>query len=129
MQLPDEETMELLGSVIDKIYIKNEQVQTYTLLQRLSEYIYQSLTYNVRIEPGVQSVRETLHLDLGSCRDFAPLFMETAKCLGLASRFVSGYLYAPLMSAQVGSTHAWAEVYLLGGGWKGFDPTIGYCWC
>jgi transglutaminase-like putative cysteine protease len=73
----------------------------------------------------VQSARETLSLGSGSCRDFALLFMEAVKCLGLASRFVSGYLYAPLMSSQVGSTHAWAEVYLPGGGWKGFDPTIG----
>jgi transglutaminase-like putative cysteine protease len=47
------------------------------------------------------------------------------RCLGLAARFASGYLYAPLMSETVGSTHAWAEVYLPGGGWKGFDPTIG----
>ena len=50
---------------------------------------------------------------------------EAVRCLGLASRFVSGYLHAPLMASQVGSTHAWAEVYLPGGGWKGFDPTIG----
>jgi transglutaminase-like putative cysteine protease len=51
--------------------------------------------------------------------------MEAVKCLGLATRFVSGYLYAPLMSEQVGSTHAWAEVYVPGAGWIGFDPTIG----
>jgi transglutaminase-like putative cysteine protease len=50
--------------------------------------------------------------------------MQAVRCLGLASRFVSGYLYAPLM-AEIGSTHAWAEVYLPGAGWKGFDPTIG----
>ncbi|MDD3061025.1 MAG: transglutaminase family protein, partial [Sulfurimonas sp.] len=47
------------------------------------------------------------------------------KCLGLAARFVSGYLYAPLMASEVGSTHAWAEVYIPGAGWRGFDPTIG----
>jgi len=125
MQLVDKETLELLKTFTSNIYKINEQLETYTLLQRLSKYIYQSLIYNIREEPGVQSVKQTLHLGSGSCRDFALLFMETAKCLGFASRFVSGYLYAPLMSSQIGSTHAWAEVYLPGGGWKGFDPTIG----
>ena len=125
MQLVDKETLELLKTFTSNIYKINEQLETYTLLQRLSKYIYQSLTYNIREEPGVQSVKQTLHLGSGSCRDFALLFMETAKCLGFASRFVSGYLYAPLMSSQIGFTHAWAEVYLPGGGWKGFDPTIG----
>lgn len=123
--LPDQETRELLNNWIFNVWKSNEQIQTYTLLQRLTETIYKTLVYKVREEPGVQSARETLSLGSGSCRDFALLFMEAVKCLGLASRFVSGYLYAPLMSSQVGSTHAWAEVYLPGGGWKGFDPTIG----
>lgn len=79
----------------------------------------------MREEPGVQSARQTLSKGSGSCRDFALLFMEAVRCLGLASRFVSGYLYAPLMADEIGSTHAWAEVYLPGAGWKGFDPTIG----
>ena len=123
--LPDQETRELLNNWIFNVWKSSEQIQTYTLLQRLTETIYNTLVYKVREEPGVQSAKETLSLGSGSCRDFALLFMEAVKCLGLASRFVSGYLYAPLMSSQVGSTHAWAEVYLPGGGWKGFDPTIG----
>jgi transglutaminase-like putative cysteine protease len=123
--LPAQETRELLNNWIFNVWKSSEQIQTYTLLQRLTETIYNTLVYKVREEPGVQSARETLSLGSGSCRDFALLFMEAVKCLGLASRFVSGYLYAPLMSSQVGSTHAWAEVYLPGGGWKGFDPTIG----
>lgn len=125
MVLPNQETRTLLNNMIYAIYKTSEQIQTYTLLQRLSAHIYQTLSYTVREEPGVQTVEQTLLLGSGSCRDFALLFMEAVKCLGLASRFVSGYLHAPLMSAQVGSTHAWAEVYLPGGGWKGFDPTIG----
>ena len=125
MQLADEKALELLNTFVNNIYTSDEQLQTYTLLQRLSKYIYESLAYNVREEPGVQTVKKTLKIGSGSCRDFALLFMEAAKSLGFASRFVSGYLYAPLMSSQVGSTHAWAEVYLPGGGWKGFDPTIG----
>lgn len=123
--LPDEKTRELLNNWIFQVWKSGEQVQTYTLLQRLTATIYKTLTYKVREEPGVQSAEETLTLGSGSCRDFALLFMEAVKCLGLASRFVSGYLHAPLMSSQVGSTHAWAEVYIPGGGWKGFDPTIG----
>lgn len=123
--LPDQKTRELLNNWIFHVWKSGEQVQTYTLLQRLAVTIYKTLTYNVREEPGVQSVAETLSLGSGSCRDFALLFMEAVKCLGFASRFVSGYLHAPLMSSQVGSTHAWAEVYLPGAGWKGFDPTIG----
>jgi len=123
--LPDKETRELLNNWIFNIWKNDEKIQTYTLLQNLSKYINSTLVYNVREEPGVQSVKETLALSSGSCRDFAFLFMEAVRCLGLAARFVSGYLYAPLMSDKVGSTHAWAEIYLPGVGWKGFDPTIG----
>lgn len=125
MLLPDQATRELLNSWIYNVYKMGESIQTYTLLQRLATYIYQTLSYKVREEPGVQTPKQTLSLGSGSCRDFALLFMEAVRCLGLASRFVSGYLHAPLMSDQIGSTHAWAEVYLPGGGWKGFDPTIG----
>ncbi|MDF7802017.1 transglutaminase family protein [Pontiellaceae bacterium B1224] len=123
--LPDQRTRELLNNWIFQVWKMGEPVQTYTLLQRLTETINKTLIYNVREEPGVQSAGETLSLGSGSCRDFALLFMEAVKCLGLAARFVSGYLHAPLMSSQVGSTHAWAEVYLPGVGWKGFDPTVG----
>ncbi len=123
--LPMQSTRTILNNWIYNVYKIGEQIQTYTLLQRISAYIYTTLAYKSREEPGVQTVEQTLLLKSGSCRDFALLFMEAVKCLGFASRFVSGYLYAPLMSAQIGSTHAWAEVYLPGGGWKGFDPTIG----
>lgn len=125
MILPEESTRVMLNEWIFNVYKMNEPVQTYTLLQKLAKYIFTTLSYNIREEPGVQSVQETLSLVSGSCRDFAFLFMEAAKCLGLASRFVSGYLYAPLMTEDIGSTHAWAEVYIPGAGWKGFDPTIG----
>lgn len=123
--LPEQKTRTLLNDWIFQSWKSGEQVQTYSLLQQLTITIYKTLTYKVREEPGVQSAEETLSLGSGSCRDFALLLMEAVKCLGLASRFVSGYLHAPLMSSEVGSTHAWAEVYIPGGGWKGFDPTIG----
>jgi transglutaminase-like putative cysteine protease len=102
-----------------------ERIQTYTLLQRLCVHIHQTLSYQLREEPGVQSSVETLSRGTGSCRDFANLFMEATRHLGLASRFVSGYLHAPPSTFNFGATHAWAEVYLPGAGWKGFDPTIG----
>ena len=103
----------------------DEPIQTYALLQRLSTYIQQTLTYQIREEPGVQTAAETLSHGTGSCRDFANLFMEASQRLGLAARFVSGYLYAEPSAINYGSTHAWAEVFLPGAGWKGFDPTIG----
>lgn len=114
-----------LNELISKIWKIDEQIQTYTLLQRLTTYINQTLTYGVREEPGVQSPQQTLSLGSGSCRDFAFLFIETARSLGLAARFVSGYLHTPPSQTDNGATHAWAEVYLPGVGWKGFDPTVG----
>lgn len=102
-----------------------ESIQTYTLLERICAHINQSLSYQLREEPGVQSAAETLSRGTGSCRDFANLFMEASRSLGFASRFVSGYLHAPPSSTNFGATHAWAEAYLPGAGWKGFDPTIG----
>lgn len=125
MVLPNEESRILLNNWIGNVYKYGEKIQTYTLLQKLTTYIFKNFTYKVREEAGVQTAKQTLTYGSGSCRDFAFLFMEAVKCLGLATRFVSGYLYAPLMSDQAGSTHAWAEVYLPGGGWKGFDPTTG----
>ncbi len=99
-----------------------EQIQTYSLLQRLCVDIRQTLQYQAREYPGVQTAAETLARGAGSCRDFASLFMLAARCLGLAARFVSGYLDVPHSGS--GATHAWAEVYLPGAGWKGFDPTL-----
>ena len=123
--LPDAQTIALLNSWIGTFWQSGETIQTYSLLQRLAEHIYQTLRYRVREEPGVQQAHETLEYGTGSCRDFAVLFMEAARILGLATRFVSGYLHAQLSDDSNGATHAWAEVYLPGAGWKGFDPTIG----
>ena len=88
--------------------------------------INRSLKYQIRFESGVQSPTETLTRGSGSCRDFATLFIEACRCLGLGARFVSGYILSGAATGGAGaSTHAWAEVYLPGGGWKGFDPTLG----
>jgi len=121
---PQSEQAEL-SAWVRRHWQPGEPVQTYGLLARLCAAIHQSLSYQVREQPGVQTAVETLRRGVGSCRDFATLFMEAARLLGLAARFVSGYLYAPAADGSSGSTHAWAEVYLPGAGWKGFDPTSG----
>ena len=100
-------------------------VETYVLLDQLCKWIPANLNYQMREEPGVQSPSQTLNNGSGSCRDYAALFMEICRELGMASRFVSGYLHAPSTQSGHGHTHAWAEVYLPGPGWKGFDPTSG----
>ena len=125
MAFPEPDTKNLLSEWISDLWKPDERVQTYTLLQRLGSHINQTLSYQIREEPGVQTPRQTLSKNSGSCRDFALLFMEAARCLGLAARFVSGYLHSPPSTTDFGATHAWAEVYLPGAGWKGFDPTSG----
>ncbi len=100
-------------------------METYALLDRLNRSIAGRFSYTIRNEPGVQSPAQTLSLGCGSCRDFAALFVETCRFLGLASRFVSGYAHLPASEQWSSTTHAWAEVYLPGPGWKGFDPTSG----
>jgi transglutaminase-like putative cysteine protease len=100
-------------------------VETFTLLDRMNRDIASRFVYQLREDVGVQPPAQTLRLGTGSCRDFAALFTEACRQLGLASRFISGYLYAEATEAGNASTHAWAEVYLPGAGWKGFDPTSG----
>jgi transglutaminase-like putative cysteine protease len=114
-----------LADWLRRYWQPGEPVQTYGLLSRLCTGVHEAFTYQVREQPGVQAPAETLARNTGSCRDFANLFMIAARQLGLAARFVSGYLHAPAADGSSGSTHAWAEVYLPGAGWKGFDPTSG----
>lgn len=101
------------------------RMETFAMLDRLNRAISRDFRYQVREEPGVQSPARTLALGSGSCRDFAALFLDACRALGLASRFVSGYHTSYANATDAGSTHAWAEVYLPGPGWKGFDPTAG----
>jgi transglutaminase-like putative cysteine protease len=104
---------------------------TMEFLTAMTEAVKAGFTYMVRDELGVQTPAETLRLKSGSCRDFAFLMMEAVRSLGLAARFVSGYIYAPAFDATVGgnvgggATHAWLQVYLPGAGWVEFDPTNG----
>ncbi len=102
-------------------------------LSGLNEAIRRDISYVRRDEEGIQDPDTTLELRTGSCRDMAVLFISIVRQLGFAARFVSGYLYDPpvgedgmhAFNRAVGSMHAWAEVYLPGAGWKGFDPTNG----
>jgi transglutaminase-like putative cysteine protease len=109
---------------IGRFWQPGQSIETFTLLDQMNKAIAADFGYGMREEPGVQTADETLRLGTGSCRDFAAFFIEACRYLGLAARFVSGYLYNP-GSTQHGSTHAWSEVYLPGAGWIGFDNTSG----
>ena len=109
----------------------NGATETETFLRTLTRCIHEDFTYKERYEPGVQSPTDTLEFGSGSCRDYALLMMEAVRSVGLAARFVSGYLYDPAIDGLesevtgAGSTHAWVQVYLPGAGWLEFDPTNG----
>lgn len=113
-----------LRAWVARFWQPGQSIETYVLLDRMNKAIAADFGYGMREEPGVQNPDETLLLRKGSCRDFAALFIEACRYLGMAARFVSGYLHNP-GSTQHGSTHAWSEVYLPGAGWIGFDNTSG----
>ena len=98
---------------------------TMKILRAMTCGIREEFLYVRRTEKGVQTPEETLRNGRGSCRDFAVLMMEAARSLGIAARFVSGYIFAPGSSgfAGGGATHAWVQAYLPGAGWIDFDPT------
>lgn len=108
-------------------FVRSNPTDTLALLKDLSAGVSQWIRYQSREDEGTQSPTQTLARGWGSCRDFAVLFVEAARTLGFGARIVSGYLYNPdqsrLGSADAGSTHAWAEVYVPGAGWITFDPT------
>ena len=120
-----EQDQPLLQSWLRQFWISGQVVETYLLLEWINKAIATGFTYQQREEPGVQKPETTLTRCAGSCRDFATLFIEACRSLGLATRFVSGYLYTPLLPQGQGATHAWSEVYLPGAGWIGFDSTTG----
>jgi len=102
-------------------------IDTMSLLRSMTHGINEQFVYCRRDEQGVQTPSETLELGRGTCRDFALLMIEAVRYLGLAARFVSGYIFVadadPAFAAGRGSTHAWLQVYLPGAGWVDFDPT------
>lgn len=102
---------------------------TLQILIAMTRAIKAQFAYQERAAEGTQTPVQTLENGSGTCRDFALFMMEAARSLGLAARFVSGYLYDESLldgaSGMVGggATHAWVHVYLPGAGWMPFDPT------
>jgi len=99
------------------------------LLARMTRTIHQEFAYSRRVERGTRPPVETLGARSGTCRDFALLMIEAVRSLGLAARFVTGYVYVPSRDAADvqggGATHAWVQIFLPGAGWVEFDPTNG----
>ncbi|SDN79679.1 transglutaminase family protein [Afipia sp. GAS231] len=102
---------------------------TFNILSGMTHGIREAFTYRKRHEHGTQHPLDTLQTGSGTCRDYAMFMIEALRRLGIAARFVSGYLFIPGDSAHGyvggGSTHAWVQVYLPSAGWIEFDPTNG----
>ena len=125
MQFPDDEVAHWARQFLRV----GHATDTGHLLMTMCFAIHEGFSYARRHAHGTQPPMVTLRLRKGTCRDFALLMMEAARSLGLAARFVTGYVYVADRDGSItrggGSTHAWCQIYLPGAGWVEFDPTNG----
>lgn len=108
--------------VSDVIY--ESGVETLPFLSALNSRIFNTFEQLIRYEGPPYPAEITLGSGRGACRDLTVLFMEACRAVGIAARFVSGYRENEMMGAER-HLHAWAEVYIPGGGWRGYDPSSG----
>lgn len=124
--LQNPQDADVLDQWLDAHFVDRPGV-AFMFLRSLSHTIHRGVGYSSREEMGTQSAAQTIARGLGTCRDFAFLFMEATRRFGFAARFVTGYLNnaVPGPDAPVGGgkTHAWADVFVPGEGWIEFDPT------
>lgn len=108
---------------VDSLTAETE-AEPLAFLKALNERLYRNFQREIRDQGSPQSPETTLSIKKGACRDLTVLFMAACRAQGLAARFVSGY-HKGDPARQQRYLHAWPEVYLPGGGWRGFDPTRG----
>ena len=110
-------------------FVRSNPTDTSALLADLNTGVAAQISYQCRETEGTQTPLETLNRGWGSCRDLAVLLIEAARSLGFGARVVSGYLYRPstdsASAGAIGTTHAWADIYVPGSGWVAYDPTNG----
>lgn len=124
-QMPDPERK--VDAWARRIVAEAGSTKTLKVLEAMTHAIKQEFRYGARHEEGTQTAAQTVELGTGTCRDFAVLMMEALRSYGVATRFVTGYLYDDNFGTTRGggSTHAWCGVYLPGAGWVEYDPTNG----